>query len=162
LITSRLDGSAQYTIKKEKIELNQWLSELIFKSFKPSDQELIKLNPREEVYGTIDKLLFPSALINVIENAIKYSSRQAIEIQIESSKNTLEILISDRGTGIPDTEKKAIFERFYRIGNEETRKTQGTGLGLYISNEILRLHGGEIVVVDRSGGGSVFKLILPS
>ncbi len=64
--------------------------------------------------------------------------------------------ISDEGKGIPDEEKKKVFQKFYRIGNEETRKTQGTGLGLYICKKIMESHGGKITITDNEPQGSNF------
>jgi signal transduction histidine kinase len=69
-------------------------------------------------------------------------------------------VVQDRGPGIPDEEKPRIFRRFYRIGNEETRSSKGTGLGLFIAQEIVRAHGGRIEVTDRPGGGAIFTVLL--
>jgi signal transduction histidine kinase len=67
----------------------------------------------------------------------------------------------DQGIGIADDEKKKIFEQFYRIGNEDTRKTKGTGLGLFIVKEVVRAHQGSIKVLDNQPQGTIFSILLP-
>ena len=69
--------------------------------------------------------------------------------------------IADQGHGIPDREKRRIFEKFYRIGSEDTRQTKGTGLGLYIVEQIIKAHNGRIKVVDNTPNGTVFQVFLP-
>jgi signal transduction histidine kinase len=68
--------------------------------------------------------------------------------------------VSDRGIGILDADKKLVFEKFYRIGNEETRKAIGTGLGLYIVKQVVHAHGGRISLTDNKPQGTVFMLEL--
>ena len=68
--------------------------------------------------------------------------------------------IADDGLGIPDDEKKKIFQKFYRVGQEETRNTKGTGLGLYIVEKILALHNGKVSVKNNLPSGSVFEVEL--
>jgi len=69
--------------------------------------------------------------------------------------------IADNGLGIPDGEKKKIFQKFYRVGHEETRKAKGTGLGLYIVKKILSLHQGSVSVKDNQPKGTIFEVALP-
>ena len=75
----------------------------------------------------------------------------------KGNKTTVEV--TDQGIGIPEKEQKAIFDLFYRLGNEETRKTKGTGLGLYICKNIIEEHGGEISVSNNGNQGSRFTII---
>ncbi|HRB39796.1 MAG TPA: ATP-binding protein, partial [Bacteroidia bacterium] len=72
------------------------------------------------------------------------------------------IQICDNGPGIIDIEKRKIFEKFYRIGNEETRTTKGTGLGLYICRFIALKHKGRIAVQDNYPQGCIFEVVIPS
>lgn len=69
--------------------------------------------------------------------------------------------IKDQGPGIPDKEKTKIFNKFYRVGNEETRKSKGTGLGLYLTAKIVKQHGGKIVLKDNEPSGAIFEICLP-
>ncbi|MEY3349201.1 MAG: hypothetical protein RLY46_1240, partial [Bacteroidota bacterium] len=75
--------------------------------------------------------------------------------------DTIEMLVKDLGAGIPDHMKSNIFEKFYRLEDERTRKTKGTGLGLYLSTKIIQDHGGTITVKDNTPKGSIFVIRLP-
>ncbi|HRO70582.1 MAG TPA: sensor histidine kinase, partial [Chitinophagaceae bacterium] len=72
------------------------------------------------------------------------------------SESLIQLEISDEGPGIPDEEKKKIFTRFYRIGSEATRKTKGTGLGLYLCSRIAHDHNADILVTNNTPHGSTF------
>jgi len=102
-----------------------------------------------------------SIITNLIENAVKYNftEQPKIEVSLLEKNGKLFLEISDNGIGIPDKEKKKIFERFYRIGNEDTRTTKGTGLGLYIVSQIVKAHQGKITVADNHPKGTIFKIV---
>ncbi len=110
----------------------------------------------------IDRSGLISILGNLIENAIKYSETPAnVSIQTKIDATTLEIIVADRGMGIPESEKSSVFEKFYRVGSEDTRKTKGTGLGLYIIKEMTLAHNGEVHLKDNPEGGTIFNVQLP-
>ncbi|MCW5921131.1 MAG: sensor histidine kinase [Saprospiraceae bacterium] len=94
---------------------------------------------------------------NLLENAVKYSPEGTpVEISATVEHGQMQLRVADSGHGIPDTEKKAVFEKFYRLGNEETRQSTGTGLGLYIVSQVVKAHGGAIQVTDNKPQGTVF------
>ena len=98
-----------------------------------------------------------------MENAAKYSGEQAeITVSQKFVSNKFHFEIADNGVGIPATEKKKVFEKFYRVGSEMTRRTKGTGLGLFIVAQIVKLHNGLISVGDNTPKGTVFKITLPN
>lgn len=105
-----------------------------------------------------DRLGLTSVVQNLLDNALKYSPPGAlVRITVEPLPGRqMRLSVADQGVGIPDEEKPAIFEKFYRLGNEETRQTTGTGLGLYIVSQIVRLHRGTIAVRDNTPRGTVF------
>ena len=70
--------------------------------------------------------------------------------------------IADNGVGIPVSERKKVFEKFYRVGNEMTRRTKGTGLGLYIVAQIIKIHKGTIHILENVPQGTIFRITLPS
>ena len=80
---------------------------------------------------------------------------------MHQKKEQVWLEIADNGIGIADIEKKKVFERFYRIGNEDTRKTKGTGLGLYIVDQIVKAHQGTITIRDNRPQGTIFTVQLP-
>lgn len=102
-------------------------------------------------------------VLNIIENAIKYAqntSKIIVNLML-SKENMYCIEIADFGQGIPKAERENIFNKFYRIGNEDTRKTKGTGLGLYIAQQIVKAHKGSINVRSNHPTGSIFSIVLP-
>jgi K+-sensing histidine kinase KdpD len=106
-----------------------------------------------------DVVLVEMVFSNLIENALKYSPRdKAVGVKLKKEAGHILIMISDEGTGIPDSEKEKIFEKFYRMGNEDTRRAKGTGLGLYLARKIAAAHHGTIKVKDNSPSGSIFTV----
>ena len=100
-----------------------------------------------------------SLLFNLLENANKYSPvSEPISVLLKGSEHIVLLEISDFGIGIPTEERKSIFEKFHRVGNEETRSQKGTGLGLYIVKEICKAHKAEITISDNSPRGSRFQI----
>lgn len=103
-----------------------------------------------------------SVVQNLLENAVKYSP-QGSPVWISATRSPagrLQLQVADLGKGIPDAEKRAVFDKFYRLGNEETRQTTGTGLGLYIVSQVVKAHGGNISVSDNQPRGVVFSIEL--
>lgn len=112
----------------------------------------------------VDGRAIQQALVNLIDNAVKHSrSGDAITIQVGADKGREHVTISiqDNGPGIPAAEQKRIFERFYRLGSELRRETQGIGIGLSIVKHIVEAHGGTVLVESEPGKGSCFTLVLP-
>jgi signal transduction histidine kinase len=115
------------------------------------------IEPEIDLQG--DALLLQILLNNLLENAIKYSPNQStITVQLKKAGSHVLLEVADQGEGVPDTEKKKIFERFYRVGNEATRTTKGTGLGLYLCERIAKHHQATLSVSDNSPKGSVFHV----
>lgn len=107
----------------------------------------------------LDKVSFPSIVLNLIENAGKYSPETApIEIELRRQEGSIVLSVRDQGKGIPEQEKSKILEKFYRIGNEETRRTKGTGLGLYIVNYLVEQHRGKLSIKNNLPQGSCFEV----
>ena len=106
--------------------------------------------------------LFEQAVINLIDNAIKYSEIGG-KVAIEAQANGREITISvrDHGCGIAGEHLPRLFERFYRVDRARSRKLGGTGLGLAIVKHIVQAHAGRVTVSSTPGAGSVFSIHLP-
>ena len=107
-----------------------------------------------------DPLLLQMLVSNLAENAIKYTPKESvITILLRKEKGHVILQVKDEGPGIPDEEKKKIFNKFYRTGQEKTRSTQGTGLGLYLCRKIALDHKATIKVTDNYPVGSIFTVI---
>lgn len=119
-------------------------------------------NVQSDVYLNGDMLGFTSVIINLIENAIKYSPENTtVTVNLKEDGQQVLLSIADEGVGIPDIEKKKVFDKFYRVGSEDTRKTKGTGLGLYIVKRMVEIGKGEISIGDNKPCGTVFNLKFP-
>jgi signal transduction histidine kinase len=110
----------------------------------------------------IDGRAMQQALVNLIDNAIKHSPKGSpVKIGIESEADWTRLWVEDTGPGIPPAEQEKIFERFYRLGSELRRETQGVGIGLSIVRHIVEAHGGKVTVRSNVGQGSRLTIELP-
>lgn len=163
LVAARLDNHT-YSHHPEKINLSDEIKGLTEKvAVGLGRHHILKTEIAEDVFASCDRIGFHSMFLNLVENAVKYS-KPGTEIKISlSRKNDVTLLsIADRGAGIADTEKENIFGRFYRIGNEETRTTKGTGLGLYIVRSLSEAHNWSVRILNNDGGGSIFEITIPN
>lgn len=109
-----------------------------------------------------DRMMLQMAVNNLLENAVKYTpANKTIHISLSRKDNMAVLRVADEGPGIPDEEKRKIFNKFYRVGSEETRKTKGTGLGLYLTSKIIAQHKGRVGVKDNKPTGVIFEVCLP-
>jgi len=116
-----------------------------------------------DIYLKGDSLALQSAVINLVDNAEKYSPENSkVSVGLKEINNQVVFTVEDQGPGVPKGERLKIFEKFYRIGNEDTRSAKGTGLGLYIAQHVALLHKGRIVVKDNFPSGSIFEMVLKS
>ncbi len=104
-----------------------------------------------------------SVVVNLLENAAKYSQPAPVIHTTLQKGGASEIVwtVKDNGVGIADAEKRRVWTKFYRVGNEDTRSTKGTGLGLFIVQQIIDKHDGQIVLTDNQPRGTVFRVYLP-
>jgi len=108
----------------------------------------------------LDKNLMETVIKNLCENSMKYGASD-IKIDISSSKDTLEIGVSDNGDGIEKSELKNIFEKFYRIQSNNIHNTKGLGLGLYFVKKIITKYNGKVDVSSTVNSGTLFKISIP-
>jgi signal transduction histidine kinase len=122
--------------------------------------ELLTPETPAPVSGDEDKLR--QVLLNLVDNAIKYSPDGGrIQIKVEQRDSGLRIAVRDQGLGIPHGEEQRIFGKFYRVDPQQSRGVGGTGLGLYISRELVRRMEGRVSVSSQEGQGSTFVVDLP-
>jgi K+-sensing histidine kinase KdpD len=148
------------SIQKEKLNLSNLLENTLKRYFIGYiDSKTISLHIEPGIYYSGDKELLPSIFINLIENAIKYSFNKInIQVILKSYNNKPLLEIKDNGCGISDNEKEAVFNKFFRSGSENTRKTKGTGIGLFIVKSICDLHHLDIRVLNNQPTGSIFQI----
>jgi signal transduction histidine kinase len=158
LISSQIDAGG-YRMEKQELNLGELVATCAEDFMVRFPQRNIKTAASESVYVTGDPLLLQIVTNNLLDNALKYSPKDSlIEAEVVQNDLVAEIRIKDNGPGIADEEKKKVFEKFYRLGNEATKRAKGTGLGLYLSKKIIQNHGGNIFVQNNVGGGSIFTV----
>lgn len=162
LVAARIDHRS-YAIHPEVGNVADVITELVNRaSTSALRHHQLSVDLNQEVQVSFDRLAFHSILTNLLENAANYSPRGSeISVRLVSEGKRAYLTVADRGRGIPDVEKDHVFRRFYRLGNEETRSTKGTGLGLYIVYFLTQAHGWQIRIRDHAGGGSIFELSFP-
>jgi K+-sensing histidine kinase KdpD len=122
----------------------------------------IDLQEMDKVIVCFDVFMIETVLSNLIDNAVKYSLKAPkISITALIENNELVISVVDEGVGIPLEEQQHVFSKFYRVGDEEIRTQKGSGLGLFISNEFVKLHKGSIGFKSNKENGSIFYFKLP-
>lgn len=119
----------------------------------------VELNIEENIIVNLDLFIIETVLHNLLENAYKYGGTPPnIEVYLKKDRDKIIWGVRDNGSGVPVENRKDIFDKFARIGNEETRKQKGTGLGLFIVKSLLKLHGSTIVYVPNTPTGSDFRI----
>ena len=150
-------------LKKEKFDINLLIAESINDLQPLIEQKHAVLNTNfavEQLELTADRSYLRLCLINLIENAIKYSTAPVIDISTKVDGSTLFIVIKDNGIGIATEHQKKIFERFYRITDGELHISKGFGLGLNFVKKVIDTHHGKIEVMSEVGKGSSFIIKL--
>lgn len=109
-----------------------------------------------------DKARIEQVIINIVSNAVRYTSEGGIDISVTKVPGEVRIMVKDTGIGIPKKDIPRIFERFYRVDKARSRAMGGTGLGLSISYEIVRRHNGRIEIESEEGKGTAITVCLPS
>jgi len=160
LLAAKIDNSI-FHLHRERVNLSDYITEnmnQMIMLFNYKQKVVLDIEPA--IFLDIDKTTFPSIILNLFENAIKYSPADSvITLQLKKQNDQIILRLKDEGIGISETDKKNIFDKFYRVGNEETRKTKGTGLGLYIVKHIAEQHNGIVTVKKNEEKGSIFEVV---
>ncbi len=161
LIASQLDGRS-YQMDREELNFSDLVNDL-FNQFAARYHERILIrHVQPDIDITGDAILLKMLLSNLLENANKYSPKEKpITVELQEKDEEIILKVKDEGVGISADEKKNVFRKFYRAGNEETRKTKGTGLGLYLCRKIVDDHKGMISIEDNQPQGSIFIARFP-
>jgi two-component system phosphate regulon sensor histidine kinase PhoR len=163
LFASRLENN-NFDLHFERINFSAFIEQLIQEYIERQDHDhTFKQIITPGVFIVGDKMALSSMIYNLLENAEKYStSDTTIEISLSRHLHEAVMTIRDEGIGIEESERLKIFEKFYRVGNEDTRRTKGTGLGLFIVQHIVHLHKGNIKVRANHPAGSIFEIRIPA
>lgn len=162
LVAAQLESN-NFKAEKEELDLTALLKDCIVQFSNRFSERIFTEEIQNDTDIKGDTLLLQMLINNLLENATKYSSKETpISTTLKKTRSGIELQIKDQGIGIDETEKDKIFNKFYRIGSEATRKTKGTGLGLYLCQKIARDHNGDIAVTNNVPLGSIFTVTFKS
>lgn len=157
-------GSGHYNFEFAPLRIDQLLDHLVSETSKKFKRDILFDNQVGDLTINADAMGLREAIIKLIDNGVKFSNHNSpVEVCLHRTKNPkwVEISISDHGIGMEEKDLPIIFRRFSRISNENTDGIPGNGLGLYIANNIILSHQGEIKVESNPNVGSTFTVILP-
>jgi signal transduction histidine kinase len=160
LVSSQLEGG-RYRIALDELNFSDLVNNCVqdFMHRFPDRNWRFEIEPEVDIEG--DPLLLEIMVNNLLENAIKYSPKEGmIDCRLTTNNGDIRFSVTDQGGGIPNKEKQRVFQKFYRIGSEQTRTTQGTGLGLYLCKKIALDHKGDIEVTENTPTGCIFTVRL--
>jgi signal transduction histidine kinase len=160
LLATRIENKS-YSFPKEFFNLSNLVDKIMARlQIHVCSAEALITNIEPDVFINGDDFALSSVITNLVENAVKYSP-SCVPIHISLKRNPqgkVIFTVVDLGIGIADDEKPKIFDKFYRTGNEDTRKTKGTGLGLFIVKQVLDHHQATIKVKNNLPNGSIFEV----
>ncbi len=158
LLVSQMEDR-RYNITEEDIPLSELVQECVNEFASRFPQHHYKTGIAGNISIKGDKLLLQLAVNNLIDNATKYTAKGSeITVTLKEAAGKVQFSVLDQGKGIDDSDKKKIFEKFYRVGNKATREAKGTGLGLYLTRKIAQQHKATISVTDNLPTGSIFTI----
>jgi signal transduction histidine kinase len=166
LITDFLDVSkmqtGQLTYQEEPFDLNELVSETVenLQAATPTHQLSLETSGAVQVVGDRDRI--GQVLINLLTNAVKYSPHaDKVIVRLTTDPQEAIVSVQDFGIGIAEAYHDKIFERFYQVADPEEKTNPGLGIGLYLSCEIVRRHGGNMWVESSKGNGATFFFTIP-
>lgn len=166
LIHSFLDLSkiepGKLELKKQLFDINQLVHNTIAESRIIAGTHHLKFDSQGEINVNADREKISQVISNFISNAIKYSPKgSTVTLTAELTDHHVRVSVTDMGIGIKPRDREKIFQRFYRVDDEDMKHVAGFGIGLYLSSEIIHRHKGEIGINSVEGQGSTFYFSLP-
>ncbi|HTA26561.1 MAG TPA: HAMP domain-containing sensor histidine kinase [Bacteroidia bacterium] len=160
LMAARID-SGELSNQTEFMNLSEKLKELVTQINRSYPRRNVVTNIQSDVFLHIDPWALNSIVSNLMENAFLYSlADKTVVVSLKWEGNMIQLSVKDQGIGIPDKEKKEIFQKFYR--SNTTQGYKGTGLGLYLVDYFVKVHNGTIAVKDNTPEGSIFEISFPT
>ncbi len=162
-VTRIEEGRLQYNFAQENFkEVYKTVLGNLDNKIKKKNIDFDVKKPQKMPQVYIDKEKIRLVLQNLLENAVKYTPENGkVSFTTKKGKKYLVIKVADNGVGIPEKDRKKLFSKFFRAENVKKMQTDGTGLGLFIANNIVKKHGGEIKCKSEEGKGTEFSVYLP-
>jgi signal transduction histidine kinase len=160
LLATRIENNS-YSYPKELFDFSELVKSIYDRAIITSENTRNFQQQIEENISIMgDRFALGSLINNILENAVKYSpAGAAIQVQLYQQSNKIFFIVADQGVGIPSSERQKIFQKFYRSGNELTRKNKGTGLGLFIVEQVAKNHQAKVLVNNNLPKGTIFEII---
>lgn len=155
MLTAMQIESDKYQYQLSSVDLSEMVAQIVKNQSIKGD---IAADIEKDIHLLGDGFILRMVINNLIENAFKYSDNQPIEVSLVMSGENKVLTVKDLGVGIKKEDYKNIFKKFYRIQDEETRTTKGTGLGLFIVSQAVKKHQGKVSVSSNKPKGSVFTI----
>ena len=160
LLAARFDAGA-YKVNKQEINLSELVNGSIAQFVLRYPDRFLQKQVADEIFVLGEELQLQMLVNNLIENALKYAPKlKPILVSLSMQQRKAILQVADNGNGISDEDKPYIFEKFYRSGDETTRNTKGTGLGLYLCKKIVESHQGKISLQDNQPTGCIFTITI--
>jgi signal transduction histidine kinase len=160
LDVSVIEGG-QFQIERQSVDVKSLCGEAMMEMDSRGFRNEFVVNIKNGTSLNGDPERFLEVIKVLLDNACIYSDDSSpVEIEAEDTGDTFIMTVSDRGPGVPETDKEKIFERFYQVDDTLHHSTPGMGFGLYIARQIVDAHGGRISCEPRDGGGAVFRVTL--
>ena len=118
--------------------------------------------PHLDVPTYVDRDMWEKVVLNLVSNAFKFTLAGAISVRLSKEDRQVRLAVQDTGSGIPDEELPRLFERFHRVEGAKGRTHEGTGIGLALVQELVKIHGGTVRVESEVGRGSTFTVTIPA
>ncbi len=160
LLATRIENNS-YSYPKELFDFSELVKSIFDRAIITSENTRnFQQQIEEKIVIMGDRFALGSLINNILENAIKYSPNAAlVQVQLYQQSNKIFFIVADQGVGIADSERQKIFQKFYRSGNELTRQNKGTGLGLFIVEQVAKNHQAKVVVSNNQPKGTIFEII---
>ena len=165
LNVSRIE-SGRLKLEKKSIQINDLIDSVVVELINQAKQKGLKLEYKKpkgnipQIFADSDKLR--EVILNLVDNAIKYTPKGKVEIFLEFDKENMTFITKDTGIGIDPKEAKSLFRKFVRGSGVAQIHTGGSGLGLFIAQKIIKEHNGKVwAESEGKGKGSIFKFVVP-
>ena len=155
-VTTKLDQES-YTLDFTSIDLSNLISGLVSR-FQEIKQVKLLMDIEDDIRVVSDPQVLEIVVMNLLDNAVKYGMGKDVTVHLSQKGDKGLLKVVDQGLGIPDAEKKEVFQRFYRLEDEEYKGVEGTGLGLFIVKELLTKIDSTIHIANNSPSGSVISV----